>query len=140
MMDGQFVSLYPYIKNQEQLDSGNHRWTLTHVTHTPQGKYTRLDEAMAAMERIDDSAVEALVPKFEETAKLYMPKFHERFVRVGHFTSMKTKEVATDATAARSSRVEVNGRVITVISGKVNTIFQVERATLCHMFEQIEQF
>lgn len=35
IMDGEFCSLYPYVLDEEDYQSGQRRYTLTHVKHTP---------------------------------------------------------------------------------------------------------
>ncbi|MDA9766556.1 hypothetical protein N9D08_00870 [bacterium] len=132
-MDGNFCSLYPYILDEKDYESGRRRFTLTHVLHTPLFKSTSYDEARGFINSVSDDMVNEKVPYFESGIKQFYPSFTSEYKFVDWFVSMKTKpldEGAANHTASRECLAEQSGRVISVLSGKINTLFEAERKIL----------
>lgn len=132
-MDGEFCSLYPYVLDQEDYDSGRRRYTLTHVKFTPMFSSQDFSEAKEFMSCVDEEEVQKRVPKFERGFLLFYPAFKHEFKLVDWFTSIKTKPLdsgASNHTASRECLAEEDGRVISVLSGKINTLFEAERKVL----------
>ncbi|KAL9649347.1 hypothetical protein ABK040_016175 [Willaertia magna] len=127
VMDGKFVSLFPYIANPEDEQSGQVKYTLTHVEHTPLGQYNTFKEA--EKRRLDvendfEGQVLPRIPLFESGILHHYPSFKEHFQYFGFFTSMKTKTYGVSD--ARECTVETEGRLISVMSGKVNSLHVAE--------------
>jgi hypothetical protein len=119
IMDGNFISLYPY--NDEL-------YTLTSVKNTPLGRYENLEQAEKRINLINEDEVLNLKYKFEEEILYYYPKFLENFFYTDHYCSVKTKlNVKNDS---RECITEIKGREIFIFSGKIDTIFYAEDEVL----------
>ena len=133
IMDGDFCSLYPYILDEDDFNSGRRRYTLTHVKHTPLFKSDDYLKASNFMESIKRADVESKVPHFENGFKHFYPSFKSEFKFVDWFVSMKTKPLdqgAANHTASRECLAEIDGRIVSILSGKINTLFEAERHVL----------
>jgi len=133
IMDGEFCSLYPYVLSEEDYLSGRRRYTLTHVRHTPLFTSKRLSEVKAFMDGVSDELVHSRLPLFEKDFCYYYPAFKQEFRFVDWFVSMKTKPLdcgASNHTASRECLAEADGRIVNVLSGKINTLFEAERMVL----------
>lgn len=133
IMDGNFCSLYPYILDERDYDSGRRRYTLTHVEYTPLFKSLNFEEAETFMQRVDEATVKSRVPLFEKGIKHFYPSFNQEYKLDDWFVSMKTKPLdsgAANHAASRECLAERDGRTINVLSGKINTLFEAERKVL----------
>ena len=125
VMDGQFVSLFPYFEDYADARGDLRRLhTLTHVKYTHLAKFDNFQDAKQFVANFTAQDAEALRPKFEAEIMKYLPNFKERFDYQSYFLSYKTK--TPSSADARETMCEVNGRVLSVMSGKVNTIFEAE--------------
>lgn len=133
IMDGEFCSLYPYVLSEADYLSGRRRYTLTHVRHTPVFASKLFEEAKAYLDEMNDELVRSRVPLFENAFSFYYPSFQNEYKFVEWFASIKTKPVdsgAVNHAASRECVAEVDGRVVNVLSGKINTLFEAERKVL----------
>lgn len=113
VMDGNFFSLFPY--------DDNGLFTLTSVKHTPITKTTDINEARYHLRSINKDKIDSLSKIFEDEISYYYPTFSHDFDLVGHYTAIKTKlNVKSDS---RECIVETNDKIISVFSGKIDTIF-----------------
>ena len=96
-------------------------YTLSSVLHTPLGVY---GDPVSARNRLSDfseqEALERAASMVRQIEK-YMPSFSSQFSYIGPQLAIKTKPVG--ATDDRSCYIERNGRVISVLSGKIDNIF-----------------
>ena len=132
-MDGDFCSLYPYILDEIDYESGRRRYTLTHVKYTPLFASENFEEAQTFMRSVHEDTVQARVPLFEKGIKQFYPSFHQEYKLNDWFLSMKTKPLdsgAANHAASRECLAERDGRSINVLSGKINTLFEAERKVL----------
>jgi hypothetical protein len=113
VVDGDFVSMYPYDVEQQL-------YTLTHVKHTPLVRSDSLTEVRES----DACVTPELIRKFEEGYEQYEPDFRKHFEYVGSFTSFKAKQRAASDTRDLSSHI--NGNIISFICGKITGIFSME--------------
>jgi len=112
-------------------DNVNILYTLTSVAHTPLGQFNswkRAEEHRLRVHNNPDTEVKKLIPLFEQNIIQFYPAFKQHFVYHSYFTSMKTKPY--DATDSRECTVEREGRFISVMSGKVNSLHVAESEIL----------
>ena len=113
MVDGPLCSIYP------TEDPG--LYTLSSVPHTPLGRYTSSAEARRALDTLDPALIGQKVALMEEQVMRYVPGFKDVFRFIGPQLSIKTKPVGSFDD--RSCYVYKGGRVFSVMSGKIDTIF-----------------
>lgn len=113
LVDGPLASIYPTAEP--------HVVTLSSVSHTPLGRYSSPQEAEQRLRTLTHEDVADCRFRMEEEILTYFPGFHEQFEYLGPQLSMKTKPLGRQDN--RSCSVEVNGRLIQVMSGKIDTIF-----------------
>ena len=113
MVDGPLGSIYP--------TEDPSLFTLSTVRHTPLGRFTTGAEAGAALAAVDRDLVAAKVKAMEEQMVAYVPAFRDVFRFVGPQLSIKTKP--TGSFDDRSCYVFREGRIFSVMSGKIDTIF-----------------
>ena len=112
-VDGPLSSVYP-----TELPG---LFTLSSVRHTPLGVYRTPMEARAAVAGVDSDLVDAKKRLMEEAIGEYVINFHDQFKFEGVQLAIKTKPVGLHDD--RSCYVEKSGRLISVLSGKIDTIF-----------------
>jgi hypothetical protein len=113
LVDGPLASIYPTAEADVA--------TLSSVTHTPLGQYSTAEEATQCLASLTHEEVADCRFRMEEEILAYLPDFNARFEYLGPQLSMKTKPLGRQDN--RSCSVEVNGRLIQVMSGKIDTIF-----------------
>lgn len=113
LVDGDLCSLYP-------TDTPT-VYTLSSVPHTPLGRCATSSEAEARLLEVDACEVDLKRQLFEAQMNSYLPGFTEGLEFIGPQLSVKTKPLS--ASADRSCRVWSDEAVITVLSGKIDTIF-----------------
>lgn len=118
-MDGACFSVYPYRDNI---------YTLSHVGHTPRGSYETFTAADKINQKLLREDLDVIRAQMVAEVVREFPSFPDRFRYVGVQKSIKTKYV--NARASRETIVKQQGRVITVLSGKIDTIFVAEDAVL----------
>ena len=112
-MDGDLGSIYP--------TEDPNIYTLSSVPHTPLGYAKTSAEAVRIKNAVDSSVVEEKRKSMEDQISRYVPAFRERFRFLAPQLAIKTKAVGEYAD--RSCNVFRRGRVFTVMSGKIDTIF-----------------
>jgi hypothetical protein len=113
MVDGPLCSVYP------TEDPG--LYTLSSVPNTPLGRYTSGAAATAALNAVDSELIAQKVARMEEQVLRYVPGFRDTFRFVGPQLAIKTKPAGSFDD--RSCYVFKTGRVFSVMSGKIDTIF-----------------
>jgi hypothetical protein len=128
LVDGPLCSIYP--------TEDPTLYTLSSVLHTPLGRFASAREATALIDTIDPELIVTKVARMEEHIMRYLPGFRDVFRFVGPQLAIKTKP--TGRFDDRSCYVFQTGRVFSVMSGKIDTIFySVER--ILSMIEAMEQ-
>ncbi|KAF3354822.1 Protein GET1 [Verticillium dahliae VDG1] len=115
LVDGPLCSVYP--TEEPGL------FTLSSVPHTPLGQFLCPHEARAARDRVA-GAPEVIAAKralMEEQVARYVPSFAKTFRYVGPQLAIKTKPCG--AWDDRSCQVVRRGRMLSVLSGKIDTVF-----------------
>jgi glycine/D-amino acid oxidase-like deaminating enzyme len=113
LVDGPLCSIYPTD------DPG--LYTLSSVPHTPLGRLETADAARTVRDSVTSTMVAEKVKLMEEQVSRYVPEFSERFRFVGPQLSIKTKPVGKFDD--RSCYVFRRGRIFSVMSGKIDTVF-----------------
>lgn len=113
MVDGPLCSIYP--TEEENI------YTLSSVIHTPLGKYDTSEESKQRLRDFSSEELNEKIRLMEEHVKKYIPDFTEKFEYVGPQYNIKTKLVGVHDD--RSCYVKAEDRVISVFSGKIDTIF-----------------
>lgn len=119
LMDGEFFSIYPYIDDI---------YTLTSVKHTPIIKSEIIKEALIGLNELKLNAdlIQLKRKKIEAEVLEYYPEFNKEFEYIGPEFSLKSK--VKSASDFRGCVVEVDDRVISVFSGKIDTLHIAENA------------
>lgn len=113
LVDGPLCSVYP--------TEDPSLYTLSSVPHTPLGRFDTSAAARAALDSVGRDVIERKVALMQEQITRYVPNFHDVFRFVGPQLSIKTKPIGRFDD--RSCYVFKNGRVFSVMSGKIDTIF-----------------
>ena len=113
LVDGALCSIYP--TDQPGI------FTLSSVPHTPLGQARTSAGARAIRDRADAATIARHRARMERQIARYLPDFADRFRYLGPQISIKTKPVGPDDD--RACRVFRDGRVLSVMSGKIDTIF-----------------
>lgn len=118
VMDGKHYSLYPYY---------DRTYTLTSVEHTPLGQFNDLNESITLMAKVkqDNRIIEEKRKQFEKEFSTIYPDFLNNFEFHGVEFSLKTKIKST--TDFRGCLVKKSGKIISVFSGKIDTLHIAER-------------
>ena len=93
-------------------------------------------DAEQFMEHVSEKDVDARRPLFEQAISHFYPAFSIEFEFDSWFVSMKTKPIdsgAANHTASRECVAERDGKVIRVLSGKINTLFEAERLVIAEL-------
>ena len=113
LVDGPLCSIYP--------TEDPTLYTLSSVTHTPLGRFSTAQEARTALENVNRALIASKTEAMEEHISRYVPSFRDVFRFVGPQLAMKTKPSGNFDD--RSCYVYKSGRVFSVMSGKIDTIF-----------------
>ncbi|HEY1936280.1 MAG TPA: FAD-dependent oxidoreductase [Acetobacteraceae bacterium] len=128
LVDGPLCSIYP--------TEDPNIYTLSSVPHTPLGRFTTSAQARACRDAADRALVIKKMAAMEEQISRYVPYFRDRFRFVGPQFAIKTKPYG--GYDDRSCYVFKNGKMFSVMSGKIDTIFfAVER--ILSMIEASEE-
>jgi hypothetical protein len=95
--------------------------TLSSVPHTPLGQFATAAEALRVRDSIRAETIAAKRTLMEAQIARYLPAFPELFRYVGPQLAIKTKVVA--AHDDRSCTVSRCGRVVPILSGKIDGVF-----------------
>jgi len=122
IMDGPFTSLFPCFEDYADATGDlNRLHTLTHVQHTHLKRFDSFAEAQAYAQAFSEADAQRMRPLFEEGILRFLPTFLRDYTYHDYFISYKTK--TTGGADGRETVCSTNGRTISVMSGKVNTIF-----------------
>ncbi len=113
LVDGALCSIYPTER------AGI--FTLSSVPHTPLGRTRTAAAARAIRDRADAATIARHRARMEQQIRRYLPDFTDRFRYLGPQLAIKTKPLGPDDD--RACRVFAQGRVLSVMSGKIDTIF-----------------
>lgn len=113
LVDGPLASIYP--------TEDRSIYTLSSVPHTPLGRYGTAGEAHAARAAVDSALVGRKRALMEEQISQNVPAFRDLYRFAGVQLAIKTKPVGYFDD--RSCTVYQDGRVFSVMSGKIDTIF-----------------
>lgn len=125
-VDGSLPSVYP--------ESGLKTATLSSVSHTPLGQFPTWEQAAQCLEKVTSEVIQSKIEKMQSEIKFYYPHFSEYFKFIEPQMSIKTKSFHKSAN--RQCSVNRNGRVIEVMSGKIDTIFAAQSETLVLMSQK----
>ena len=114
VMDGDLYSIYPFD------DHGV--YTLSGVSETSLGKYGSAADAWARIRTLDPAEVERLRRLMETGMAWYYPAFCEEFTYLRPIMAVKTKPVVRSDD--RACYVRREGNLFSVLSGKIDTIFE----------------
>ena len=113
MVDGPLCSIYP--------TEDPSIFTLSSVPHTPIGRFDTGAEAHRALAGVDRAFVKEKTARMEQQILRYVPGFKDAFRFMGPQLSIKTKPAGSFDD--RSCCVYRSGRIFSVMSGKIDTIF-----------------
>lgn len=125
LVDGPLCSVYP--------TEDPSIFTLSSVEHTPLGRYATSGEAKAALTRVDGELIQAKRVAMEEQICRYLPNFSDSFRFSGVQLAIKTKPIGKEDD--RSCSIYRQGRLFSVMSGKIDTIFYAAERILSLMEE-----
>ncbi|KAF9870956.1 udp-glucosyl transferase family protein [Colletotrichum karsti] len=113
LVDGSLCSVYP--------TEAPGLFTLSSVPHTPLGQFATAEEAQAVRDGICTETITSKRLLMEDQITKYLPSFPDLFRYVGPQLSIKTKAVG--AHDNRTCTVSRFGRMFSVMSGKIDTVF-----------------
>jgi hypothetical protein len=113
MVDGPLCSIYP--------TEDPTIYTLSSVPHTPLGRFDTAVAARGVLDQVGTEMVTAKIAHMEQQISRYVPAFKDVFSFMAPQLAIKTKP--TGAFDDRSCHVYQSGRVFSVMSGKIDTIF-----------------
>lgn len=113
LVDGPLSSIYP--------TEDPHIFTLSSVSHTPLGRFEDPSKAKDALAKITGEQVTEKRQLMEHQISKNVPAFKDVFRFSGAQLSMKTK--LTGRVDDRSCYVHQSGRLFSVMSGKIDTVF-----------------
>ena len=113
MVDGPLCSIYPTEKEDI--------YTLSSVKHTPLGKYGSSAEAKQRLREFSDTELQSKIEAMQQHIEQFVPDFREKFEYVSPQLNIKTKLLGEHDD--RSCYVKTEDRMISVFSGKIDTIF-----------------
>jgi hypothetical protein len=113
LVDGPLGSIYP--------TEDPSLFTLSSVMHTPIGRFDNAEAARQALSSVDRDLVREKVDRMEGQIAQYVPTFKDCFRFIGPQLSIKTKP--SGRFEDRSCYVFKTGRLFSVMSGKIDTIF-----------------
>lgn len=113
MVDGPLYSVYP--------TQDPSIFTLSSVTETPLGQFDNPAAALVHRDSLTGADIAAKQRAMEQQIHKYLPDFGERFRYAGPQLSLKTK--LTGLSDSRTCSVSGEGRVLSVVSGKIDAVF-----------------
>jgi hypothetical protein len=118
IMDGPFLSLYPY-----NIDS--RVYSLTDVEYTPLIKTNNIEDVYKLKNSITDEDIAIINKSFEDKVIKYIPNFKQDFFGYGNYLSIKTKPnlLSDDRSLIY---IKVNDSIHRFSGGKITGIFSME--------------
>lgn len=130
LVDGPLASIYP--------TEDRSLFTLSSVPYTPLGRFATAAEAVAVRNSVDTEIVFGKRAQMEAQIMEYIPNFLDMFEFADIQRSIKTKPQG--ASDDRSCSVSKDGRIISVMSGKIDTIFTASERVLGLLERDISDF
>lgn len=130
LVDGPLCSIYP-TEDPEV-------FTLSSVPFTPLGRFSTAEEAVAVRNGVDKNLVFGKQAQMEAQIAEYVPDFEDMFEFADIQRAIKTKPQG--ASDDRSCSVSKEGRIISVMSGKIDTIFTASERVLGLLERDISDF
>ena len=96
-------------------------YTLSSVKHTPLGKYDTSAEAKQRLRDFSDAELQSKIEIMQKHVEQFVPDFSQNFEYVAPQLNIKTKLLGEHDD--RSCYVKTEDRMISVFSGKIDTIF-----------------
>jgi hypothetical protein len=115
IMDGKFVSLYPYIDNL---------YTLTDVENTPLKIFSTIDSLIKFKNDINEEYISKKKKSFEDKIKFYFPEFSNHFDYNNYFLSTKSKFKSNSDN--RYPIISRSDNLINCFTGKIQGIYIIE--------------
>ncbi|WP_082171736.1 FAD-dependent oxidoreductase [Methylobacterium indicum] len=112
-VDGPLYSIYPTEEPRV--------YTLSSVPHTPLGRYSSSAEACAARDSVNSDLIRSKLELMVNQACENVTYFHDQYRFLGPQIAIKTKPIG--GSDDRSCYVGRQGRIFSVMSGKIDTIF-----------------
>lgn len=125
VMDGDFFSLNPFYTN-----ANHYLYSLYHVTNSVVGvsdNYQKAAEKEVVLKN-GNWQEQVNIENLVRSVQSIYPAFSKEFESAGCFYSIRTKRI--NANASRECSVTRDGNQITVISGKINSVFEAESKVL----------
>ena len=114
-MDGNFFNIFPYKKN-------------LYLLGTPDFSkfrcFKNVNNAKKFLNKITKNEIKRRIIKSEKHVLKYYPKFKQKFKYVGFFKSLTT--LFNSKSDSRPTLIDIDNKLITVLGGKIDTIFQAE--------------
>lgn len=125
VMDGDFFSLNPFYTNKN-----DYLYSLYHVTSSVVWVSNNYKEAAEkeVLLKIGNWQEQIDIENLVRSVQSIYPAFSEEFELEGCFYSIRTKRI--NANANRECSVARDGRKITVVSGKINSVFDADAKVL----------
>lgn len=115
IMDGKFLSIYPYVDDL---------YTLTDVKHTPLEIFTNIDDLNIYKSNIDQSYISNKKNIFENKVKKYFNDFDEHYNYHSYFLSTKSKIISNSDN--RYPIITIEDNLINCFTGKIQGIYVIE--------------
>lgn len=116
-MDGPLFSLFPFDSNL---------YTLTHVSHTPLGRFSLPHEALLSIKNLTSEKLYEIRSAIESHVLRYLPSFYSFFSYHSFYTALKTKQVSTLCDNRNTFMVQTCDNIFSIHSGKIDTVFDIE--------------
>ncbi len=130
LMDGNFFSVNPYYAEADK-----HLFSLYHVRHSVISSSSSYNEIRNSFKTLQNKPLENKLDLDALMADVhrYYPGFRDEFKPAGSFGSIRTRLVNENAN--RECIVQKNDSLITVLSGKINSIFEAEERVMAMLSE-----
>jgi molybdopterin/thiamine biosynthesis adenylyltransferase len=115
IMDGKFLSIYPYIDNL---------YTLTDVENTPLKSFDNIYSLIDFKNKIDNKLIEYKKILFEDKVKKYFINFNEYFQYNDYILSTKSKIISN--TDNRYPIITESDNIVNCFTGKIQGIYIIE--------------
>lgn len=120
-MDGQFCSIYPFDGGLSTLYSVRH-------SRIAGARCTRANGALSLLAQVDSQQIAGIRKSAETEARRYFPAFDDHWAFEGWHGAVRA--IARSRADARVCSVIADEKVIHVVSGKIDSIFEAERQVL----------
>lgn len=115
IMDGKFLSIYPYIDDL---------YTLTDVKHTPLEVFNSIEDLNNYKSKIDQYYLSNKKDIFENKVRKYFPDFDNHYKYTNYFLSTKSKVISNSDN--RYPIISKEDNLINCFTGKIQGIYVIE--------------